>query len=721
MGVYRHFPYSNFHEMNLDEIIKIVKDMLEEWAQYYDTWDDWKTQVTNEWAEMQNFINNYFDNLNVQTEINNKIIAMVNSGEFGNIVSPYIPDATADWLAEHITQPVGVVIDTSLSVSGACADAKVTGDAIREIDRVVDNSTDLILNKAVDMPNLPATVEYDSTSATNTIYNSYAQNGAFYVDVVPNKYYLTIIKFHIMSDDTATAGTLRVIPTEKDTTNVEPFTISRYKDTYMSSAPKDSDQLSYCIGTVPANTSIYYKLTSFSSGTASRHYHIRFDEVITLEFDTLAEAENFADTQINETTQLGWVTAIDRVARKENEDTNTKIDNDIDNVMDVIESISTLYENSAKDMPSLPTHIELDTSSGTATILNTVYSNGLFYVDLESGKYYLNIIKLFINASDTSTTGTLRLVITEKDTTNVEPLTVDSRKDLYLASAPKNSEQYIYNIGSVASDVSVYYKAVSYSSGSDPRHYDITFTDIITLEFDTLAEATAFIGAHHNEITQNGWGSAIDRISRKSLSILSDLPFTGKTCCVLGDSLSASYYDMWCSYFASETGISLTNHSAGGTSIAVRAGRTDSFVERLASITDTFDLFVVFGGMNDKDGVPIGDMTSTATTTFYGAYKAIINDIQSRANHPIMIMVTPYHNVDAIVPYIEAIRDIATFYGIPLVDIAKISGVNPSTRSIYTRDWTHPNQLLCDRIRPQITRELVHKIVFPRTTPAMPN
>ena len=141
MGVFRNFPYSNFHEMNMDEIIKIVKNMLEEWAQYYAEWDAWKNQLNDDWSNyqevmneawqnMQDFINNYFDNLDVQNEINNKITDMVNSGEFVSIIAPYISPQVTEWLAEHITQPSGVVIDTSLTVSGACADAKATGDAI---------------------------------------------------------------------------------------------------------------------------------------------------------------------------------------------------------------------------------------------------------------------------------------------------------------------------------------------------------------------------------------------------------------------------------------------------------------------------------------------------------------------------------------------------------------------------------------------------------------
>ena len=141
MGIFRQFPYSNFHDMNMDEIIKIVKNMLEEWAQYYAEWDAWMAEINDDWSNyqevmneawqnMQDFINNYFDNLDVQNEINNKITSMVSSGEFATIVEPYIPPRVTAWLAEHITEPVGVVIDTSLSVAGAAADAKAAGDAI---------------------------------------------------------------------------------------------------------------------------------------------------------------------------------------------------------------------------------------------------------------------------------------------------------------------------------------------------------------------------------------------------------------------------------------------------------------------------------------------------------------------------------------------------------------------------------------------------------------
>ena len=150
MGVFRNFPYSNFHEMNMDEIIKIIKNMLEEWATYHAEWDRWMDEMEDDWSNyqdvmneawqnMQDFINNYFDNLDVQEEINNKIVSMIQTGEFGLLVNEYIPPAVNAWLNLNITEPVGVIIDSSLTVAGACADAKATGDAINALNSSVES------------------------------------------------------------------------------------------------------------------------------------------------------------------------------------------------------------------------------------------------------------------------------------------------------------------------------------------------------------------------------------------------------------------------------------------------------------------------------------------------------------------------------------------------------------------------------------------------------
>lgn len=119
MGIFRQFPYSNFHEMNMDDILKIVKTMSEEWE-----------ATKTEWASYKEFIDNYFANLDVSEEVLEALRVFAADGTLNTIMDPTIASATTTWLAEHITQPVGVVIDTSLTVGGACADAKATGDRI---------------------------------------------------------------------------------------------------------------------------------------------------------------------------------------------------------------------------------------------------------------------------------------------------------------------------------------------------------------------------------------------------------------------------------------------------------------------------------------------------------------------------------------------------------------------------------------------------------------
>ena len=98
-------------------------------------WNEYKTQLTQAWTETKNYIDNYFDNLDVQEEINNKLDVMATDGTLSNLIEGVIgndiPSVVTAWLTEHV-DPVGsaVVVDDTLTISGAAADAKVTGDKI---------------------------------------------------------------------------------------------------------------------------------------------------------------------------------------------------------------------------------------------------------------------------------------------------------------------------------------------------------------------------------------------------------------------------------------------------------------------------------------------------------------------------------------------------------------------------------------------------------------
>lgn len=126
MGVFENLPYTNFHETNLDWVTKTVKQAEEQSADAVEKAE----QAVQKSEQTEEYVNTYFEKLDVQQEINNKLDSMADDGSLGDVTEPYIPPVVEDWLDEHITQPTNVVVDSSLSVSGAAADARAVGDVI---------------------------------------------------------------------------------------------------------------------------------------------------------------------------------------------------------------------------------------------------------------------------------------------------------------------------------------------------------------------------------------------------------------------------------------------------------------------------------------------------------------------------------------------------------------------------------------------------------------
>lgn len=134
------YPYTDFNEYNLDWCIKRIRDLTVEWAETKTEWSDMKTEL----EALQLYITTYFDNLDVQTEINHKLDEMADNGTLALLIYPYInpaiegiPDVIEAWLEANVDPDTGYVIDKTLSVGDAAADAEVTGDRLEYLNDAI--------------------------------------------------------------------------------------------------------------------------------------------------------------------------------------------------------------------------------------------------------------------------------------------------------------------------------------------------------------------------------------------------------------------------------------------------------------------------------------------------------------------------------------------------------------------------------------------------------
>lgn len=122
----RGIPYDFNGTLSLENkfvvLFKTVKEMF-----------DAQDALVKSYKELYGFINTYFDNLDVQKEINKKLDNMSREGTLLNIIKPTVTNETTKWLASNMTNPSSPAVDKSLSVQGAAADAFMTGSLLSSL------------------------------------------------------------------------------------------------------------------------------------------------------------------------------------------------------------------------------------------------------------------------------------------------------------------------------------------------------------------------------------------------------------------------------------------------------------------------------------------------------------------------------------------------------------------------------------------------------------
>lgn len=93
MGFLDKYPYTDFHELNLDWFLAEFKKVMDTTA----TLEQTVQQFTD-------FVTNYFDNLDIQTEVNNKLNQMASDGTLAALIGPLLTPFESDVYSRIGTQ-----------------------------------------------------------------------------------------------------------------------------------------------------------------------------------------------------------------------------------------------------------------------------------------------------------------------------------------------------------------------------------------------------------------------------------------------------------------------------------------------------------------------------------------------------------------------------------------------------------------------------------------
>lgn len=175
---------------------------------------------------------------------------------------------------------------------------------------------------------------------------------------------------------------------------------------------------------------------------------------------------------------------------------------------------------------------------------------------------------------------------------------------------------------------------------------------------------------------------------------------------VLGDSISTDYYQnykKWVTDLIEEGFLpnDTNNSSIHATGFVARYNNLENdFISRITAIENksSYDLVVVFGGINDYiSNVPFGDNPgeTSITTYFKPAVDYFFNYLIENFNNARIIILSPlrtyatYRNQAGKyqTEYAQYIRDVAKSYCLPILNLTEESGFMPFIQS-YRNKWT---------------------------------
>ena len=680
------------------------------------------------YVSLQNYVNTYFDNLDVQHEINVKLDEMAESGALDSLIEPFVTEqiggvvagqidnavagqiddtvaeqiggtvagqidnvvaeqidgsvagqidsavagqidatvaeqidesvaeqiatpaatATTAWLVANVN-PVGsaVVVDSSLSISGAAADAKVTGDGIYTTR---DNIFDTIIGFG------------DNLFNKNKVSNGYIDQttGSFVADArYKTSDFIPVLNSgnYILNINAAfnlgnVAGILYCYGIDK-----------KYVKQYAGTPIYESTSNPWYSFTNIDLTGIYY--VRFTNGSTSLN-NVFFGNTDTVP----ADVPDYMPV-INDEIKMNYeqllnkpnLLQMDTSLRDNTKAANAKITGDAIafNRNKILNDIIDYSENLFNKNDAVNGYID---SYSHNLVIDNNYRTSNFIPVFESGNYILNINAVY-NLGDSA--GILYCY-------DIAGKYVKSYTGTKLSESTSNPWFGYSNIDLTG----ICY--IRFTNGN---------TSLNNVFFGKGTTILATIPAYHPVINEN---VTIDYAQVKNAPIIKnyeyDSELTGKTWYLIGDSATHGDFTgittptfesgiyqgemkVYPFYIGNRTGMVIHNLAVNGATMATISGHPEIYQwsanDHYMTVGADADFITIWIGANDMwQNVPIGTIGSNDSSTFYGAYNTVLEYYVNNFPNTKLGLVASFWCTEA---YANAIIALGAKYGVPVLNL----------------------------------------------------